>query len=92
MRDIYSRNETIFFLISISLAIVSFIIYSLEDISGFVILFFLMLLVNIVCSLSFFSTIKYIRKTFTNVFKLGVSIVSNIATYVFLILFIIDIF
>ncbi len=92
MRYIYSRNETIFFLISIGLAIVSFILYSLKDVSSFVIVFFFMLLVNIVCSLSFFSTMKYIRKTFTNVFKLGVSIAANTATYIFLVLFIVDIF
>lgn len=92
MRDMYGKNEMLFFVINLVMAIVAFVLYSLEDTSGLVLLFFFIFLVNGVCSLSFYKTIKEVSMSANNVLKIGVSIIANIATYAFLALFILRLF
>lgn len=92
MRENYSKNEKIFYLINIVLFIVSFTLYGLKDVSGLVLLFFFIFLVNAVCSLSLYKTFKEVDKRFMNLAKMVLSVVFNLLTYMYLILFVVSIF
>lgn len=91
MNDTYTRNDKLFFLINIGVGLLTFVLYSMQDTAGIVLLFLPILLVNAVISLATIQFIKKVRNEDTGLFvllKILFTIIVNIITYVFIVMYI----
>ncbi len=89
--NVFNKNEKIFLFINLVLFAVTFVIYSLKDVSGFVLLFLTILLVNVVCLLAFYNAYKRVKKDVKSLSVIIGSVVLNILTFILIISFIIGI-
>lgn len=90
MKKLYNRNENMFVLINIGIGIVTFVLYSLQDTTGIMLLFLPILLVNAVVTLSAYQVIQKLNKcdiVLSDWVKLCTTMFVNSATYIFIFMY-----